>query len=82
MTNIEERLAKCFAIALPDVPQSEIPRAVQSSVPKWDSLAMVNLLALIEEEFAIQISDDDLARMTSFESILDYLQSKAAGAAT
>jgi acyl carrier protein len=82
MTNIEERLAKCFAIALPDLPRSEIPRAVQSAVPKWDSLAMVNLLALIEEEFAIQISDDDLARMTSFELILGYLQSKAAGAAT
>ena len=81
MTNIEERLAKCFAIALPDLPRTEIPRTVQSSVPRWDSLAMVNLLALIEEEFAIQISDDDLGRMTSFESILDYLQSKAAGAA-
>jgi acyl carrier protein len=81
MTDIEERLAKCFAIALPDLPRTEIPRAVQSSVPKWDSLAMVNLLALIEEEFAIQISDDDLGRMTSFESILGYLRKKT-GAAT
>ena len=81
MTNIEERLAKCFAIALPDLPRTEIPHTVQSAVPKWDSLAMVNLLALIEEEFAIQISDDDLARMTSFESILGYLRKKT-GAAT
>jgi acyl carrier protein len=81
MTDIDERLAKCFAIALPDLPRTEIPQAVQSAVPKWDSLAMVNLLALIEEEFAIQISDDDLGGMTSFASILGYLRKKT-GAAT
>ncbi len=80
MTNINERLVKCFAIALPQLPPNEIPRATQTSVPKWDSLAMVNLLALIEEEFAIQISDDDLTRMTSYQSILDYLQAKSAPA--
>ena len=82
MTNINERLERCFAIALPHLPSNEIPHATQKSVPKWDSLAMVNLLALIEEEFAIQIADDDLARMTSFESIRDYLQSKKIGTAT
>ena len=54
-----------LAIAPPELPRTEIPRAVQSSVPKWDSLAMVNLLTLIEEVFAIQISDADLERMTS-----------------
>jgi len=80
MTNIRERLEKCFAVALPDLPLSEIPRASTSSVPKWDSLAMVNILALIEEEFSIQIADDDLARFTSFESITEYLQSKNNGA--
>ncbi len=40
MTNIEGRLANRFAFALPDLPRSEIPRAVQSSVPKWGSLAI------------------------------------------
>jgi acyl carrier protein len=80
MTNIKERLEKCFAVALPDLPQSEIPRASTSSVPKWDSLAMVNILALIEEEFSIQIPDDDLSRFSSFESIAAYLQSKTNGA--
>lgn len=80
MTNIDERLAKCFAIALPDLPRGEIQRASQKAVPKWDSLAMVNLLALIEEEFAVQISDEDLGRMTSFASILEYLQKKTGAA--
>jgi acyl carrier protein len=81
MTNIKERLEKCFALALPDLPPGEISGASMGSVPKWDSLAMVNILALIEEDFAIQIPDDDLERLTSFESILHYLQSKKNGAA-
>ena len=48
-----------------------------------DTGAMYRALALKARPKGMVLdSDDDLARMTSFESILDYLQSKATGAAT
>jgi len=44
------------------------------SVGGWDSLASVTLLAVLEEEFQIQIDPEDLEHLVSFELILDYLQ--------
>jgi acyl carrier protein len=47
-----------------------------ASVAQWDSLATVNLIALVEEEFQVQIPDADLENFVSFELILDYLRSR------
>ena len=38
-------------------------------VSNWDSLTHMNLIVAIEVEFGIEISGDDIAEMTSFESI-------------
>ena len=38
-------------------------------VANWDSLTHMNLIVAIEDEFGIEISGDDIAEMTSFESI-------------
>ena len=35
--------------------------------------ATINLVALIEEEFQIQTEPEELARLVSFHSILDYV---------
>ncbi|MGA2034849.1 MAG: acyl carrier protein [Thermoguttaceae bacterium] len=80
MNNTKERLEKCFALALPDLSKEVVSRASMSSVAAWDSLAAVNLLSLIEEEFNVRVPDADLAIFVSFELILDYLQSKNNGA--
>jgi acyl carrier protein len=79
MNDIKERLEKCFLLALPDLPTEEIVRASKSSVAEWDSLATVNILSLIEEEFHLQIPDADLENFISFELILDYLRSTSNG---
>jgi acyl carrier protein len=80
MNNTLERLEKCFAVAFPDLLKEEISRASMSSVAVWDSLATVNLISLIEEEFAIRVPDADLDSFVSFDLIRDYLQSKNNGA--
>jgi acyl carrier protein len=77
MNDIEKRLQTCFSLAMPNLPAEAIARASTSSVAEWDSLATVNLLGLIEEEFKVQIPDADLENFTSFELILDYLQVKS-----
>ncbi len=74
MDNIRERLLGCFATVFPDLSAGEVPRASMSSVATWDSMATINLMMVIEEEFAIQVPPEDLERLVSFESVLSYLQ--------
>jgi|TARA_B100001971_G_C18073976_1_gene474617 acyl carrier protein len=46
------------------------------SVGAWDSLASLNLYSLVEEDFGIEISMEDLERLLSFELILEYIEEK------
>ena len=76
MTDTRSRLLACFATVFPDLPEAEIPRARMTSVARWDSLAMANLIAVIEEEFGIQIKPQDVEQLVSFPQILQYLEGR------
>lgn len=74
--NLKSRLVECFATAFPDLSRQEIPSAAMASVASWDSLAVITLISLIEEEFHTSIPPDDVIDLISFELILEYLQRK------
>jgi acyl carrier protein len=74
MDELESRLVNCFATAFPELDPPEIPSVSMGSLASWDSLAGITLLSLIEEEFGISISADDVVDLVSFELILDYLR--------
>ncbi len=74
MDNSRERLTSCFSTVFPDLAPDEIPLASMASVGKWDSLATITLLTVIEEEFDLQIPPEDLEQLVSFDLILDYLE--------
>jgi acyl carrier protein len=67
------RLAQCFAAAFPNLETEAIPRVAVGALPEWDSLASMTLLGLIEEEFQLRVPAGDMARLTSFSVILDYI---------
>jgi len=73
MSELRDRLEKCFSTVFPNLSGQEIPQAAMNSVEGWDSLATINLITVIEEEFGIQLPAQDLERLVSFPSILDYL---------
>jgi len=77
MDDDRARLAQCFAAVFPALAPGEISAATPASVPEWDSIANVTLLALVEEEFGIAIAPDDLERLTSFEAVLAHLAVRA-----
>jgi len=79
VSTLRDRLVKCFLLVFPDLAEHEVPQATVDSVPAWDSLASVNLIAILEEEFDIEILDEELAGMLSFERILDVLGAKLGG---
>jgi acyl carrier protein len=54
--------------------------ALLGSIPEFDSMAVVNVLTLIEDEFGIAIADDEIGAET-FEtvgSLVDFVASKVA----
>jgi acyl carrier protein len=74
MDEKETRLAECFLAVFPELSADDITKASSSSVDSWDSVAVVTLLSVVEEEFGISIEVDDLARFDSFRGILSYLR--------
>jgi len=73
MATLEERLLRCFVAVFPELGEGEARRASTASLGGWDSVASVTLLSVVEEEFGIEVSPEDLQQMTSFETILELV---------
>jgi acyl carrier protein len=76
MNEMETRLAMCFKSVLPTLSLAEIQKADPDSLEGWDSVATVTLFAVIEEEFGIEISVDDVKSDHSFQGILNCIRAK------
>lgn len=73
MDETHERLKSCFLVVFPDLSGNEISEATSTKVRGWDSVAGVTLLAVVEEEFGINIQVDDLNGFNSFQGFYDYI---------
>jgi acyl carrier protein len=74
MSDHEGRLSQCFTTVFPGLSTGEIGTATTKSVADWDSMANINLLCVVEEEFGVEIAAEDLEELTSFAAILQYLK--------
>jgi acyl carrier protein len=74
MDELQQRLTNCFSAVFPELSGEQLIHASSATVPSWDSVAVITLLTVIEEEFEISIDEDDPARFDSFQRILDYLK--------
>lgn len=76
MSDTKERLIRSFKVIFPDLTETQIIGATQSSVNSWDSIATVTLVNVIEEEFGLEIAVADVAHLLSFPLLLDYLKTR------
>jgi acyl carrier protein len=74
MPELDDRLTRCFASVFPAVPPDQLHSASVESVPAWDSLAAVTLIAVLEQEFDTPIDLMELPELTSYQAVRDYLQ--------
>ena len=74
MPSHAQRLEKCFSLVFPNLSEDQIRRATVHTVPEWDSLANINLICLLEEEFAITLEPNELEKLSSFELVLDHVE--------
>jgi len=80
MDELNSRLAKCFRIVFPDLPERDMPAASQESLVAWDSVAAITLVNVVEDEFRIQVDLDLLLELNSFARIREYIAAAVQGA--
>jgi len=76
MNEVRGRLVRCFSVVFPQLSADQIPTASVQTVQEWDSLAAVTLVAVLQEEFAVEIDFGDLPQLESFDAVLRYLGSR------
>ena len=74
MDDRDDHLMRCFASAFPSATRDEIRNAKAfDAIPGWDSLRMVNLLAVLDDEFGAQIDLPEVLELEPFDAVKRYL---------
>ena len=74
MDEMEDRLVRCFSSVFPDLTKEQILSASVESLSTWDSLAAATLVAVLHQEFGLQINLADLSELVSFERVQNYVR--------
>ena len=73
MDDVATRLRGCFELVFPELAPQQIHTLNQSEFPAWDSIASINLLNVIEEEFGIEIDFEQLGDLDSYDRVCTYV---------
>lgn len=73
---MEERIKAVIADVLAIEASSIDEQSSMDTIEAWDSLAQIDLVAALEEEFALGFEVEEIETMTSFADILDVLTEK------
>jgi acyl carrier protein len=76
VAELDHRLVRCILSVFPTLTEKEGRAAKMASLMDVDSLAAVTLVALIDEEFGVDIDLEGLLRLGSFEALQQFLASK------
>jgi len=71
MTNLEKYM-KIFEEEL-HVEKDQLKGLEYQSIPEWDSVGHMSLIAAIEDEFDIMMDTDDIIDFSSFEKGMEIL---------
>jgi acyl carrier protein len=74
--SVMDGLIKLFADTLNVSPESLNEDSSPDTVTKWDSMAAANLVAAIEEAFAVKLSTRDIMGMRSIAKAREVLRKK------
>ena len=74
--NTEQKLKEIFNTILNKNKITDYNKLEINKTKNWDSLKHLNLIILLEEEFSIKITPDDMQELTNYKKILSFLNSK------
>jgi acyl carrier protein len=75
--DIDTRLERIFKDIFPDE-QMPLRQLTPMNTTAWDSLAHMNLLLSIEQEFGVSLTDDEAVDLNSFDVAADVVAGKLA----
>ncbi|MCP4138108.1 MAG: acyl carrier protein [bacterium] len=71
-----ERLIKLAAETL-DIDEKELTlESAAEELEEWDSVAHINMVSEVEEEFGVTIPIDDITKITKVKDFLKYIEGK------
>lgn len=65
-------LSKVFRVPVESLNMGSSP----DSVPQWDSLAHMNMVLAVEEEFGVSFSAEELVSLLNVELVVETLKAK------
>ena len=74
MTNLE-KYQNAFVEGL-ELPCESVESATMDTVERWDSIGQMSLMAIIEDEFQIELEPDEIIAFTSYQAGLDILRKR------
>jgi acyl carrier protein len=73
---VEDRIKNVMA-AVFEIPADQITEdSSQDTIELWDSLKHMNLVVALEEEFGIELTDDEIIVMMNYLLIIEVLKNK------
>ena len=77
MGNMVEDRIKNVMSAVFDIPVDQIKdNSSADTIESWDSLKHMNLAVALEEEFEIELTDDEIIEMMNYLLIIEVLKNK------
>lgn len=74
MTNLE-KYQNAFVEGL-ELPCESVESVTMDTVERWDSIGQMSLMAIIEDEFQIELEPDEIIAFTSYQAGLDILRKR------
>jgi acyl carrier protein len=73
MSQVDERLLRCFSSVFPGLSEQDILAADITRLVEADSLAGVTLVALIDDEFGVDLDLEGLLELRTFGLVRRHL---------
>lgn len=67
------QLVEAFRSGLHLPPDSDVPALEYRTIPQWDSVGHMQLVAAVEEAFDIMLDTDEVLDMSSFKKTVEIL---------
>jgi acyl carrier protein len=74
VSSMDDRLVRCISSVLPTLTDQEIRAVSIEQMADADSLSAVTLVALIDDEFSVDVDLEGLLACGTFQGILRYLR--------
>ncbi len=77
MDDLTARMLGCFRTVFGNLPDNDLLNASTTTLEKWDSVASITLVNVIEEEFNVQLDYDAIPELTSFQAVVEHMKAHA-----